>query len=233
MNPTKLLRFCLTFLSIHLSIACNPSQGNSTDPSNPFVIGTDGPAPPATVGYAFNHIGLVTTHLSEMKDFYVNVLGMRTLFDAYITPEYTVTYMGYAQGGRNGTGFQSGADMMAEKNNLYGLVELQQFNVSDDHLLASTKRSNTFGHVGLIVPDVLKAQEYFESKGVPILKKVNVPLSELTGVIPNAYGLGKYAGAHIEAKKALLKAQGLIGIEMFLLIADPDGNLIEIQQQDA
>ncbi|KAH8698660.1 hypothetical protein BGW36DRAFT_376566 [Talaromyces proteolyticus] len=167
-----------------------------------------------------------------MKDFYVNILGMRTLFDAYVTPEYTVTYLGFAQGGRNGTGFQSGADMTAEKNNLYGLIELQQFNVSDDTLLASTKRSNTFGHVGLIVPDVVKAQEYFESKDIPILKKVNVPLSEFTGVIPNAYGLGEYAGAHIEAKKRLLKAQGLIGLEMFLMIADPDGNLIEIQQQD-
>jgi lactoylglutathione lyase len=38
---------------------------------------------------------------------------------------------------------------------------------------------------------------------------------------------------HFAAKKALLDAQGLIGLESFLMIADPDGNLVEIQQQDA
>lgn len=232
MYPTKFLRLCATLLSIQSTIACNPSQGDSSDPSNPFVIGTDGPQPSETLGYAFNHVGLVTTHLSEMKDFYVNVLGMRTLFDLNVTPEYSITYVGYAQGGRNGTGYQSGAEMLAEKNNLYGLIELVQFNVSDDTPLASTKRTNTFGHVGLIVPDVLKAQEYVESKGVPILKKVNVPLNQTTGAIANAYGMGEYAGAHLEAKKAFLKNQGLSGIEGFLLIADPDGNLVEVQQQN-
>jgi hypothetical protein len=37
---------------------------------------------------------------------------------------------------------------------------------------------------------------------------------------------------HLEAKRRLAEAQGLIGWEDFLLIRDPDGNLVEIQQQD-
>ncbi|CAG7922030.1 unnamed protein product [Penicillium olsonii] len=211
--------------------ACNPTR-RDIDGSGTFIIGTDGPAPAATLGFALNHIGLVTTHLDEMKAFYGDILGMRLLFDAHITPEYTVTYMGYAQGGRNGTGFQSGAELAAAKNNLWGLLELQQFNVSDDRLVASTERTNTFGHVGLVVPDIVGAEEWFRSRGVKILKSVTEPLEEYTGAVPNAFGLGEFAGLHLAAKKALIDAQGLIGLDRFLMIADPDGNLVEIQQQD-
>ena len=224
--------FLLTLLTIHTTTACNPTR-RDIDGADAFVIGTDGPAPAATLGFAMNHIGLLTTNLTGMKNFYGDILGMRLLFDAHITPEYTVTYMGYAQGGRNGTGFQSGAELATAKNNLWGLLELQQFSVSDDRLIASTERSNTFGHVGLVVPDVVKAQEYLESQGVEILKRVNEPLKDYTGAVPNAFGVGEFAGLHLAAKKALVEAQGLIGLEYFLMVADPDGNLVEIQQQDA
>jgi lactoylglutathione lyase len=228
-NPIYLL---LTLLTIHTTNACNPTR-RDIDPADAFTIGTGGPAPAATLGFAMNHIGLLTTNLTGMKHFYGDILGMRLLFDAHVTPEYTVTYMGYAQGGRNGTGFQSGAELAAAKNNLWGLLELQQFNVSDDRLIASTERSNTFGHVGLVVPDVVKTEEYLESREVRILKRVNEPIKDFTGPVPNAFGLGEFAGLHLAAKKALVDAQGLIGLEFFLMVADPDGNLIEIQQQDA
>jgi lactoylglutathione lyase len=117
-------------LTLNIANACNPTR-RDTDPSDVVAIGTDGPAPAETLGFALDHIGLVTTNL---------------------------------------TGFQSGAELTSAKNNLWGLLELQQFNVSDDRLLASTERTNTFGHVGLIVPNTVKAQEYFESKGVRILE---------------------------------------------------------------
>ncbi|OKP13330.1 hypothetical protein PENSUB_932 [Penicillium subrubescens] len=197
-----------------------------------YVVGNDGPAPAATLGYAINHFGLLTTNLEAMKYFYGNILGMRLLFDAHVTPEYTVTYMGYAQGGRNGTGFQSGSELSRDKNNLYGLLELVQFNVSDDHLVASTKRTNTFSHVGLIVPDIAKAQTYLQKNGVKILKEFGKPVTEMTGPLQNAFGIGEYAGAHIVAKQALIKAQGLIGLEYLVMVEDPDGNMVEIQQQE-
>lgn len=34
---------------------------------------------------------------------------------------------------------------------IYGLLELVQSNVSDDRLISSTERTNTFGHVGNVV----------------------------------------------------------------------------------
>jgi lactoylglutathione lyase len=177
-------------------------------------------------------LGLITNNLTAMKAFYGSILGMRTLFDVTLTPEYTVTYMGYAQGGRNGTGFQTGAEMTTSKNNMYGLLEIVEFSVSDDRVIASTERTNTLSHVGLVVPDVVEAQAYLEGAGVEILKGVGVPITEFEGAVPNALGVGGFAGVHLEAKKRLVEAQGLIGWENFLLVRDPDGNMVEIQQQD-
>jgi lactoylglutathione lyase len=236
MHLQTLLPFLLSLLAIHTT-ACNPTRRstntntNTTTP-NPFKIGTDGPAPPKTLGYALNHMGLITNNLTAMKTFYGSILGMRTLFDVTLTPEYTVTYMGYAQGGRNGTGFQTGTEMTTSKNNMYGLLEIVEFSVSDDRVVASTQRTNTFSHVGLVVPDVVEAQAYLEGAGVEILKGVGVPITEFEGAVPNALGVGGFAGAHLEAKRRLVEAQGLIGWENFLLLRDPDGNLVEIQQQD-
>lgn len=34
---------------------------------------------------------------------------------------------------------------------IYGLLELVQSNASDDRLIASSERTNTFGHVGNVV----------------------------------------------------------------------------------
>ncbi|CAL5865907.1 uncharacterized protein PFLUO_LOCUS113 [Penicillium psychrofluorescens] len=227
MLATKLL-FGLS-MAIGWATACSP-PANST--GGAFVIGDDGPSPPETLGFFFNHFGLSTTNLEMMKHFYGNILGMRLIFEAHVTPEYSVTYMGHSQGGRNGTGFQTGAEMLLEKNNLAGLLELVQFNVSDSTPEPSTKRTNTFSHVGMIVPDINKTQSYLEHHGVEILKPVGEAIKTFTGPINNAYNLGQYAGAHIAAKKALIKAQGIIGIPLMLLVADPDGNLVEIQQQE-
>lgn len=47
--------------------------------------------------------------------------------------------------------------------------------------------------------------------------------------IDNAYGIGKYSGDHAAAKKAMLKAQSIVGIQYFLTVADLEGNMIEIQ----
>ncbi|KAJ5272663.1 hypothetical protein N7478_007788 [Penicillium angulare] len=227
MLATRLI-FVLSVV-IGWTTACTPSDNSTSDI---FIIGDDGPAPAETSGYFINHFGLLTTNLEVMKHFYGNVLGMRLMFEVHVTPEYSVTYMGHAQGGRNGTGFQTGTEMYREKNNLAGLLELVQFNVTDDSLVASTKRTNTFGHVGLIVPDIQETQDYLENHGIEILKRYGEPIQDFTGLIPNAFGLGEYAGAHIAAKKALMEAQGVIGIQLLLMVADPDGNLVEIQQQE-
>ena len=55
-------------------------------------------------------------------------------------------------------------------------------------------------------------------------------MEDSTGPVPNSIGIGEFARLHLEAKRALVKAQGLIGFEMFLMVTDPHGNVVEIQQ---
>ncbi|KAJ5513365.1 hypothetical protein N7463_002917 [Penicillium fimorum] len=135
--------------------------------------------------------------------------------------------MGYAQGGRNGTGFQTGAEMAAAKSSMYGLLELVQFNVSDDRIIALTEGTNTIGHVGLVVPDVMEAQMYLETRGWRVLKRAGEAAEDFTGAVPSSMGIREFAGLHLAAKRALVMAQGLIGFEKFLMITDPDGNVVE------
>lgn len=219
-------------VAIQWATACAGScPNNSSNPGNIITVGTDCLAPPETLGYFISHFGLLTTDLPRLQHFYGNILGMRLMFHVQLTPEYSVTYLAHSQGGRNGTGFQTGQEMTRDKNNMAGILEIVQFNVSDDKLLSSTKRTSTFGHVGLIVPDIVKTQEYLVSKGVEVLKPYGDPIETFTGPVNNAFGIGEYAGVHQAAKQRLMDAQGIIGIPMLLMVADPDGNLVEIQQQ--
>lgn len=48
---------------------------------------------------------------------------MRMIFLYDETEDYSIMYMAHSQGGKNGTGYQTGADMIAEKNNMQGLIE--------------------------------------------------------------------------------------------------------------
>ncbi|KAL3473509.1 hypothetical protein BJX99DRAFT_197580 [Aspergillus californicus] len=217
-------------MAVQWASACGPTDDDPT--GGLFQVGEDGPAPPETLGYFINHVGLLTTNLDRLKHFYGDILGMRLIFDVQLTPEFTITYMGHTQGGRNGTGFQTGAELNRDKNNLAGLLEIVTFNVSDDTLLGSLNRTNTFGHIGLIVPDIVAAQDYLDSQGVEIVKRFGEPIKTFTGPVNNAFGIGEFAGVHLAAKQALMDAQGLIGLPLLMMIADPDGNLVEIQQQE-
>jgi lactoylglutathione lyase len=112
------------------ALSCGPPpQSNTTLPYN-YTSGNDGPADPATKGYFINHIGMLTSDLNRTSEWYKTVLGMREVFTMELSPEYTVMYMAHSQGGRNGTGFQTGEEMGLEKNNMAGMIEFQLYTVS-------------------------------------------------------------------------------------------------------
>lgn len=217
-------------------LQCYPQLASAcvvTNTSSPaFKVGSDGPADPATLGYNINHVALVVNNLETMQDFYGRVLGLRHVFTFQVTPDYTVVYMGHSQGGKNGTGFQTGPDLYAEKDNSGGLIELLYFNrcnSTNSTIPASTQRTNTFGHVGLIVPDVQATQERMEQNGVRILKRVGETPAPVDGPIAQAFGVG---GPDVQqARAAALAGIRSLGFDNFLIITDPDGNLIEIQPQ--
>lgn len=199
-------------------------------PPDFMTIGNDGPADMATLGFSLNHLSLNVRNLTASMDFYGKVLGMRHLFTAQLSKDYSVTYMGHAQGGKNGTGFQTGEELLREKNNAAGMIEFQYFAASkDDDVTASTVRTNTFSHIGLIVPSLEEAQKRFEEMGVTVTKKIGLGAEGIKAV-ENAWGFGETAGVTDEQREELIEGQKLIGFSELIAIEDPDGNILEVQQ---
>ncbi|KEF60730.1 uncharacterized protein A1O9_02291 [Exophiala aquamarina CBS 119918] len=219
---------CCLLLGIQGAYACalEPRQ----DSTDFLTVGKDGPADQETLGYNLNHLSLIVHNLTASMEFYGNVLGMRHLFTAQLTPSYSVTYMGHAHGGKNGTGYQTGEELLREKNNAAGLLEFQYFaNSEDKNLTATTQRPNTFSHIGLIVPSLEKAQERMEKFGVKISKRIGQSAEGIASV-ENALGAGEYATKNQTERDLLIKGQELVGFAQLLTVEDPDGNMIEVQQ---
>lgn len=220
--------FLIAAISTLLSRAAMPVQAcdhSRRDGGGAFQIGNDGPADPATLGYTLNHFSLLVNDMVATKQFYGEVLGMREIFTFHASSDYEIMYMGYSHGGKNGTGYQTGEELYAEKTNIEGLIEFLSLK-NGPKLVSSTKSANTFSHVGLVVPDVQQTEARMKQFGVKVLKAVGeeiAPDSEAA----TAYGFGanlqeaRAAGAGIEA----------IGFAKFLLVTDPDGNLVEVQNQ--
>jgi lactoylglutathione lyase len=233
MVATRFLAPCLA-LAAQYTTACN-LEARQADAAAAdegfFTIGTNGPAQPETLGFFLNHLSLIVSNLTASKEFYGNVLGMRHVFTAQLSPHYSVTYMGHNQGGRNGTGFQTGGELLRNKNNAAGLLEFMFLDDAADQAkrLASTRRANTFSHLGLIVPSLEKAQEWFDSHGVNVTKRIGETASGNERV-RNALGIGEAALTNQTEKALLEQGQEMVGFPQLLVIEDPDGNMIEVQQ---
>jgi lactoylglutathione lyase len=227
----SLLTGCLALLTIHGANACAFERRQESGSADFLTVGKDGPADQETIGYSLNHLSLIVSNLSASIEFYGNVLGMRHIFTAQLSPSYSVTYMGHAHGGKNGTGYQTGEELLREKNNAAGMLEFQYFaNSEDTGLTASTQRPNTFSHIGLMVPSLEKAQERMERFGVTITKRIGLS-AEGIAAVENALGFGEFATKNQTERELLIKGQDLVGFAQLLAIEDPDGNLIEVQQQ--
>lgn len=190
-----------------------------------FVAEKNGPADPATLGYKLNHFCLLVNDIIATKAFYGDVLGMREMFTFHASADYDIVYMGYTHGGPDGTGHQTGQEMLTEKTNRGGLIEFVCLKDANSKAVTSTCEPNTFSHVGLILPDVSNVQERREQYRVKILKRVGEDLS-VDGSVANAFGL-KGEIVKVRAAAAGVKE---IGLDQLLLVTDPDGNVIEIQQ---
>jgi len=98
--------------------------------------------------------------------------------------------MGYPQGGRNGAGFQTGAEMLKDKNQMGGLVKLFYFAEPGTFPVASTRRTNIFSNIGLIVPDIQATQDRLEAYGAHIVRRLGETTIPLDGDIANAMNIG-------------------------------------------
>ena len=124
------------------SLACNHEiaarqEGNASLPFT-YTPGDDPPADTDTVSYFVNHVGINVANLTRTSEWYSRVVGMRHVFTIDLEGGFSFMYMAHSQGGRNGTGFQTGAEMQRDKNNMAGMIEFQSYTVGHPRLQALT-----------------------------------------------------------------------------------------------
>ncbi|KAL2680541.1 hypothetical protein Neosp_008143 [[Neocosmospora] mangrovei] len=217
------------------SLGCGPIERADNDTSEypKNHLGSDAASDPATIGYNINHLCLNVRNLTASMDFYSRVFGLRELFHLEATESYTIAYMGYSHGGKNGTGYQTTLELNREKNNAQGLLELIHINVPDNYLPSSGESPNTFGHVGMIVPDIEAAQARLDTfPDVRVLKRTGEGLSFGTE-IGNATSLSPAVVAQLKPveQAALIKTLSKLNSAL-IYVTDPDGNLVELQPQN-
>lgn len=252
---------CITAALLPAVYGCghaNVARQADSNASLPFTYtpGDDPPADPATKSYFINHVNLLVNNITASRQWYSDVFGMRHVFTFDLSPEYSIMYMAHSQGGRNGSGYQTGAEMIRDKNNMAGMMEFVSYTVrpatAGSYIRAgldfngAKKTVNrtytpgartTFSHIGLIVEDLDKAQARFEDLGVNIIKKRGaLDVSAETG---NRAFLGGWGFLDLNSEEtqadiaAILPGMEVMGFRDFAVIVDLDGNLIEVQQQES
>jgi lactoylglutathione lyase len=216
----------------HSILGMLPRQGEFPYP----IIGSDIAADSATTGTFLNHMAINTRNLTASIEFYTELLGFRKLFTLQITKTYSITYLAHAQGGRNGTGYQTALEMNREKNNAQGLIEICYVDVPVKNIESGAQHPNTFGHIGIVVPDIQAFQERLDTMPhISVLKRSGEPFVELDPsiVVGPAVGLLPDIVEQLdeEERKAIVKNFGQ-SVEPLIFIADPDGNFIEVQPQE-
>lgn len=200
-----------------------------------MTMGSNAPSDPATLGYSINHLSLNVRNLTASLAFYQTVLGLRHIFTVQPAPRLSIAYLGHAHGGRNGTGYQTAAELLRDKNNAQGLVEMIHLDVPRRDIVSPSERTNGVGHIGVVVPDVEAAQRRLDALAadgtVRILKRAGEDTPR-TGPVAVSQGFSEevYEQVPRDEQKAIEAALDE-GNRRFIYVQDPDGNILEIQPQ--
>jgi lactoylglutathione lyase len=198
----------------------------------PWVVpGDDVPSDPGTKGYFINHLCINARNATASIDWYNKAFGLRLIFTLQVSEHFSISYMGHSHGGRNGTGYQTSDEMSFQKNNIEGLIEILSLDFPGWALPAGTKVPNTFSHIGMVVPNITDTQIRLEALGANIIKAADEPFT-FEGPFSDATGFG-LAGDAISPKEIKTILKTLIPVNSPLMfVADPDGNIIEVQNQE-
>lgn len=238
----KLTGLIVTLANLSTVLGCvthiprtNTSTDGSTGGFPPIEFGPDKPSDPTTRGYFLNHFSLNVHNLTASITFYTTLLGMRHIFTVHATPHLSIAYLGHAHGGRNGTGYQSTAELNRDKNNAQGLVEMIHLDVPRRDIVSPSEQTNGVGHIGVVVPDVEAAQSRLDAMGVDavkVLKRVGEDTPRFGPLaIAQGFSPGVYAQIGAEERVVIEKALDEIN-RRFIYVQDPDGNILEIQPQE-
>lgn len=181
-----------TLAEIRRHTSIMSSTANSTSPS-PFPLGqylpngnnTDPPLPPndPTIGYKFNHMMMRVRDPARSLNFYINLMGMRTVFTINTGP-FTIYYLGYPQTEAHRADLASfGRDTVPILAQTLGLLELYHIHGSENEPKGFYSHGNEppnlgLGHLGFSVPDVPAALERLRSNGVEVIKDLGVATRE-------------------------------------------------------
>lgn len=195
-------------------------MATSTNQNRPsFTFGTDPPASSATKGYNLNHTCLIVNDLEASRHFYGTILGMREISHTQFTEDFSGTYFGYPSCPDQ---HETGKEMWETARNRSGLLQLLHMRSAAVPRAPGGPKS-TFSHLGLFVPDVGKVRDRMREFGVRILKDVGEAGMEM-GDVAAAFG-----GDGTEHDEKMVKAVAAMGAGLgkVLLVADPDGNVVE------
>ncbi|KAJ5759603.1 Lactoylglutathione lyase (Glo1) [Penicillium odoratum] len=175
-----------SFTAIPASEVGSFNPGGPTSTFNPIQD-------PATKNYRLNHLALRITDPARSLHFYIDLLGMRIVFNMNAGP-FTIYYLGYPPPDTSAKEVATWAEKTAQPPILTttnGLLELIHVHGTENNSSIEGVISNGnvpphlgFAHLGFTVPDVRAAVERLRGGGVEILKDIgvctreSVPLSE-------------------------------------------------------
>ncbi|KAH0441156.1 lactoylglutathione lyase [Colletotrichum camelliae] len=141
-----------------------------------------------TIGYKFNHMMLRIRDPARSLHFYIDLMGMRTVFTMNTGP-FTIYYLGYPQTGEHRADLAKfREDTVSKLPHTLGLFELYHVHGSENEPEGYYSNGNQppnlgLGHLGFSVPDVPLALEHLRANGVELIKDLgsatreDVPLS--------------------------------------------------------
>lgn len=198
---------------------------------------TDQPLAPEhpTIGYKLNHFMLRIRDPAKSIPFYVDLMGMRTVFTMNVGP-FTIYYLGYPQTSEHRADLAKfAADTVGKLQHTLGLLELYHVHGSEKQEAGYYSTGNEpghlgFGHLGFTVPSVPKALEHLKKAGVEVVKDLGVctrqsiPISDWE----NERGVGvEEKGTESEIHKEYAKV-----FEKIAFVKDPDGYIVELVPQN-
>ncbi|KAF4456767.1 hypothetical protein F53441_1203 [Fusarium austroafricanum] len=178
----------------------------------------------------------MTRNLTASVDFYSRVLGFRKIFTLQLSKAYSITYLSHQSGGLNRSAYQTTLEMNREKNNAQGLLEIYYVDTSTKNIESASEYPNTFGHIGMVVPDTKGVQERLDTMpDIRFIKKYGEKFVSLDteSVVGPAIGLssGVVGQLDVEEREAIVRGFGPT-VDPLIFLVDPDGNFIEIQPQE-
>lgn len=191
----------------------------------------DTPSDVATTGYFINHIGINVRNVTESIDWYKKAFGLRHMFTEHVSEHFAIAFIGHSQGGRNGSGYQTNEELNRQKNNMDSLIEMVQLDFEGWNLPSGLKAPNTFSHIGMLVPDPADTQARLEAMGANIVKGAGETF-KMEAWFADGTGFTQ-AGDAISPEEMETIMKSLVPLNTPpLYVADPDGNMIEVQPQE-